>query len=84
MRKHSLELMESQNNNTLERGIDFLPRHANMNSGGGRGPNLTPSNLAALNSSHNVADLLQNPLSDDRCSITNHPLVQALKGHHFD
>lgn len=74
LRKHSLEMMESQNNHTLERGGDFLSRHVMMNSGGGR-PNLTPSNLAALNSSHQVADLLQNPLSDDRCSITNHPLV---------
>ena len=47
LRKHSMDMIESQNNNTLERGLDFLPRNAMLNSGGR--PNLTTSNLAALN-----------------------------------
>ncbi len=75
-----MEMMESINNNTLEKGGEYQQRQPLM---GNRGRlNLTPSNLAAFNQNHNFADLLQNPLSDDRCSITNHPLVQALRGAH--
>ena len=66
-----MEMMESQNN-TLERG-EYQPRQAMIGSLSRL--NLTPSNLALFNQNQNFADLLQNPLSDDRCSINNHPLV---------
>ena len=55
LRKHSMDMLESQNNNTLEKGGEYN-RIGTLGTIGRF--NLTPSNLAAFNQNHNFADHL--------------------------